>query len=305
MKIKFLITLIILSLILNVKAEDLADAVSKCESIVDRVYETPLAKKLAINKIRDIIKLNQSDFKKVQKLNTYIQNLKKKISVKNITRHQKINAIDSNLIMQWSFINKAGDVVISSKKKYQNLYPFSQEYAAVQYNELWGFINKKGKFIIPLTFQDVCKPGFTCDYAGVKKDNKWGFINKRGNFVIKAIYDKIQPFYYNIAQVKKNGRWAFINKKGVLLTEYIFDLPSYGFSENYAPVRLNQKWGFIDKTGKFLIKPKYDYAYIFSEDMAAVKVDGKWGFINKKDQMVIEPVFEDAQPFFFDLAKAS
>jgi hypothetical protein len=68
-----------------------------------------------------------------------------------------------------------------------------------------------------------------------------------------------------------------------------------------APVRINGKTGFIDKFGKFIILPRFDFAFWFTEGLAAVRVctnSGlKWGFIDKSGQFVIEPQFDDARWF--------
>ena len=69
--------------------------------------------------------------------------------------------------------------------------------------------------------------------------------------------------------------------------------------ENYLiPAKFGEKWGYIDVNGKWIINPRYDYAFLFGRyDLAVIKVEDKEGFIDKTGKIVIEPQFELVTPF--------
>ena len=63
---------------------------------------------------------------------------------------------------------------ISVKKKYNNIFDFSEGLASVELNGKWGFINKTGKEVIPLKYDDAYP--FSEGLAKVKLNGKYGLI---------------------------------------------------------------------------------------------------------------------------------
>lgn len=72
--------------------------------------------------------------------------------------------------------------------------------------------------------------------------------------------------------------------------------------ENYLiPAKLGEKWGYIDVNGKWIINPRFDFAFLFGRyDLAVIKLGDKEGFIDKTGKIVIEPQFDSVLPFYED-----
>lgn len=78
----------------------------------------------------------------------------------------------------------------------------------------------------------------------------------------------------------------------------------YAFSEGLAAVPLTHaKWGYIDKTGKFVIKPRFHFAFSFSEGRAIAAIaepsfeEPKYGVIDKQGRWIVEPQYESVEEF--------
>ena len=106
---------------------------------------------------------------------------------------------------------------------------------------------------------------------------------------------------------RENGKCGYINKEGKFVINPKFNY-AWSFSEGLARVRIGDeetgKYGYINKEGQFVIKPQFYYAGYFSEGLAEVSIDGeKYGYINKEGQFVIKPQFDYAGSFSEGLAK--
>lgn len=173
-----------------------------------------------------------------------------------------------------------------------------------------------------LEYDDVFP--FSDQYAKVLLNDKYGFINKAGNVVISLIYDDAKDFKNGVAFVKKNDRYGLIDKKGIEIypckcetkNEYLSlidnslilvcngkpmnrDGDSYDYDSYYhikdrvLRVKKGNKYGFIDDRGNEIVSPKYDYADHFSDGLAVVKKNGKYSFINKKGKEIIPFTYYD------------
>lgn len=196
---------------------------------------------------------------------------------------------------KYGLIDKSGKII--TPIIYDEISDFNEGLAAVGINDKWGFINKQGKVIIPLQF-DYCQ-NFSEAMARVNLNSKMGYIDKTGKVVIPIQYHYAADFSNGTATVELNGENSEINKIGKVVAPLKrFDKNIYEhvneFSEDLAVVKLNNKYGFIDKTGKIVIPIAlpYDMVFDFHNNIAAVCRNKKWGYINKLGKEVIPLIFD-------------
>ena len=67
----------------------------------------------------------------------------------------------------------------------------------------------------------------------------------------------------------------------------------------------NAKFGYVDENDKWVIEPKFDYAYDLRDDdePSIVVLNGKYGFINSDGSYLAQPIYDDAWSFNFGLAR--
>ena len=73
-----------------------------------------------------------------------------------------------------SYIDRAGNVVLSLKDEYEAALPFREGHAAVRKNGKWGAINRAGELVIPAEYDREVV--FTEGIAPALKDGKWYII---------------------------------------------------------------------------------------------------------------------------------
>lgn len=76
----------------------------------------------------------------------------------------------------------------------------------------YGYIDETGAWAIPPRFDRLWD--FTGELAAVMTAGKWGYINKTGKFVIAPNFDEAESFAEGLAQVVVDGRLAYINASG-------------------------------------------------------------------------------------------
>lgn len=113
---------------------------------------------------------------------------------------------------KWGYINSINEIQIPFI--YDLAFPFFNNLAFVKKKDKIYCINRKNNIKINHLSISEKFPFFSEGYAVYKQNNKYGFINKRGKVKIHAKYDKVIPFYKNLACVELNGKVGFINKKG-------------------------------------------------------------------------------------------
>ncbi|WP_102347800.1 WG repeat-containing protein [Bacillus sp. Marseille-P3661] len=73
------------------------------------------------------------------------------------------------------------------------------------------------------------------------------------------------------------------------------------------PAQINtlagEKWGYINQFGKFVITPKFDYAFDFqANELAIVEYEGLNGIIDKKGKYIVRPQYRTITPFYEERA---
>jgi hypothetical protein len=126
---------------------------------------------------------------------------------------------------------------VVSANGYDNIYAFSDGYAAVEKNARYGYINESGTLVIPMIYDSAS--GFSDGLAPVSKDGKSGYINKAGQVVI--------PLEYNNA---------------------------YGASDGLATVMKDYKWGLVNYQNEVVVSPEYDYISTYEGGVVYAIKDG-------------------------------
>ena len=217
----------------------------------------------------------------------------------------------------WGFIDRTGNEIILCK--YENVFEFQKNMAAVRYDGYWGIIDENDNTIVPFEYNggtDILDCGAI---IGTEKNN-FGplgtvyLLDKNGNIIGKVsnIFDFEDK---DLIKVTSDKRVKFVDKD----SNIVIDLKDKynkvdDFVNGFLKVQGNYHacgdlyYGFIDKTGKEITRLKYYDAHNFSEGLCAVKkVDlcklrcgfdnGAWGFINTEGKEVIKFVFDDVSDF--------
>jgi hypothetical protein len=153
----------------------------------------------------------------------------------------------------------------------------------VCWNDKWGFMNDTGKVVVPCKYERLWL--FSEEVAAVYLNGKWGYLDVNGKEITPCKYDDFNSFSEGLAAVKLHGKWGYIDKTGKAAIPFRYD-GAKSFSEGLARVELNDKWGYINKTDKAVIPLKYDEVNDFSEGLARVKLNGEWFTIDLTGQCV-------------------
>lgn len=183
----------------------------------------------------------------------------------------------------------------SNKKKG----PFSNGMRWVKKKSKYGFENEQGDLIIPYKYDSVFL--FTEDVAAVKIDSNWFYINKEGNPTesqysnlyendttrVTVYYKMARPFYFGIALVRYHGEWNDIrlNYYNDLFGDFSCDSLE-DFILGYAEIVEGNKHGIIDTTGDYLVSAIYEDVDSFSRGWVKAKLDGQWMVFNPYGECV-------------------
>lgn len=220
-------------------------------------------------------------------------------------------------------IDRSGKIVLPFT--YINLKSFHEGLAASYGTErvrgfnkfvLTGYVDKTGKMVIPQRFLDA--NSFSEGLAAVRENRagaQWSYIDKSGQQKIPEGYSRVEDFHNGQAFVERidddgSGdynnriyRKFIIDKNNQILNENAQALwdqkyDSYGMTEGLKLQKApNELLGFIDQAGKFVIEPKFEYAFQFKEGFARVQQNSKWGIINKTGKLLIKPQFDEVSDF--------
>lgn len=191
---------------------------------------------------------------------------------------------------EWYFIDGAGDRVLATKEKIEDLYSLSEGYAVAKMNGKYGYIDSAFK---QYSFEYEDATSFYNGVAAVKKDGKWGLINRDFKAITSFEYDDVVRDDANICSRKgvifmlKDKAYHMIDMDGKKITNDTFDGAQLFYSD-YAAVKKGDKWGFIDRDGKTVIDFKFEEASSFASGIAAVKQGEQWGCIDKKGKVILE-----------------
>lgn len=121
---------------------------------------------------------------------------------------------------RWGFIDTQGSLTISPQ--FISAGRFNNGLAPARRNSNeFGFIDPTGVFIIAEQFTEVRT--FSEERAAVKFDDKWTFIDKTGNTITKPQFDEVSAFEGGLARItmyslndenELEERYGYINKSG-------------------------------------------------------------------------------------------
>lgn len=197
---------------------------------------------------------------------------------------------------EWYFIDGAGDRVLATKQKLQDLYSISEGVAVAKINGKYGFVDTHFNQYA-FEYDDVTS--FYNGVAAVKKNGKWALMNNKFELISSFEYDDVIRDDANICSrkgvifLKKNGVYHMIDIQGQEITSEVFNDACMFYSE-YAAVKKGDKWGFIDRTGNAVIDFTFDEASSFASGIAAVKKGSKWGCINLSGEIILDYEYEHA-----------
>jgi hypothetical protein len=137
-----------------------------------------------------------------------------------------------NLQKKWGFRNSLGIPVVNPK--YDTVYAFSENRAAVKLNGFWGYINQSGVEVIKPQY--FFANSFSEGLAAIW-DGKAGFINKDGTRAFPFIYEHVSSFENGKAKVLKNHQWIYIDKRGNTVTAPLTPL-NHANIENFGKFKL-------------------------------------------------------------------
>lgn len=202
-----------------------------------------------------------------------------------------------------TYIDTTGKPVFD--KKYVNVNPFSNGYAAVEVEPSTGiytFIDHNGK---PLTEQTFKSPNsFSEGYAAVKEDvsggghYRYNYLDTTGKMVGEPRYLAATSFSEGYAAIQGNNKnWMVLNKRFVATANNLPYDEVGQFHEGLARVRIGDRCGFIDTLGTLVIPMRDDKCDDFSEGLCRVKRAGRFGYMDMTGKIVIPCRFTYAEAF--------
>ena len=94
----------------------------------------------------------------------------------------------------------------------------------------------------------------------------------------------------SVARISNNGYIGLIDVTGTILVKPKYD-KIYPFYNDVAVICLNNKYGIINKKGKEILSPTYDYINDFKSEFAWFydKQSKGWGLLNNKGTQIVAP----------------
>ncbi len=171
----------------------------------------------------------------------------------------------------------------------------------------WSFIDKAGKVVLKGPFLEA--NGFEKGLASVKFMNGNScWIDKLGKNVFNVSYKECRSFSEEVAIFRDTLFYGIINRNGTVLLKPTY-ISIGNFSDGLASIEFNEhQVGYIDTHGKIVIKPVFQFVSKYSQGIAYVCKDEKLILINKAGLPTCDFQFDSAPGFlgkgvgFIDLA---
>lgn len=167
---------------------------------------------------------------------------------------------------------------------------------------------------VALILMTLCVSGsnLLCDgqnFLPFEKNGRWGYIDKEGKILIEPKFEYAGEFSSGRAPVvigaDDKPKFGYIDETGELAFPILFDR-GLEFSEGFAVVSINDKYGYIDVHGKYLVEPKFSWAYSFSDGMGrfeeSTRFSRTYGFIDTTGSVAIKADLIYAHDFHEGLA---
>ncbi len=209
----------------------------------------------------------------------------------------------------WGFVDRYGEIRISTK--YANTGAFTQSALAsvVNQNEEAYFIDKSGSKVL-VSKDQYSRFGLLVNniIAAEKNDGKYTYVSNEFE-VLFGDYEYASTMNNNRAAVKKDGQWYIINEKGDTIgsqayMDIILDEKEIAFRNDRMFVSETEgRYILVDGSGTQVGTLEFEDATLFmGEQPAAVKIDGKWQFIDKDGKLVSDKSYEGAKSFMNGMA---
>jgi len=235
---------------------------------------------------------------------------------KNIGRFSGSRFVFVDVNNKKGIIAKEGSII--TKKRYDYISNFKNDFASFKRGKLFGIIDKAGKETTLLDYQNKRKfdkvlfsfdgsygkewrlgkleehnvlfefnSGLAVHFKKINDSTyKFGYINSKGKFIISPKYDFARPFINQYAVVKRRGYWGVIstNSKTVIpfLYETIQPIPGDKFI-----VSKQGQYGIVNSKHKRILRiNKPPLVYLF-DDLFAIYKNKKWGVINLKGEQIL------------------
>ena len=186
----------------------------------------------------------------------------------------------------WYHINLQGEPVYN--ERYDRVFGYYFEKAAVIKNNKWFHINTKGERIYDENY--AWCGNFQEHLCTVRDfDNKYFHIDSQGNKIYTEKYRYAGDFKDNFAVVKlENGLCKHIDKQGKDLNGKLFDDLGV-FHKNFATAKDEKGWFHIGKAGNELYKERYLMIERFYNGYALVEdFENKKLVIDEKGKIIVK-----------------
>ncbi len=209
----------------------------------------------------------------------------------------------------WGFVDRYGELRISTKYTSTGAYTQSAFASVVNQDGEAYFIDKSGSKVL-VSDEKYSSFGLLVNniIAAKRTDEKYTYVNNDFE-VLFGEYDYASTMNNDRAAVKKNGKWSIINEKGnAINSELYLDIILDGKEIAYRNDRIfvskeEGKYILVDGSGIQVGSLVFEDADPFmSEQYAAVKIDGKWKFINKDGKLISDKIYDGAKSFQNGLA---
>ena len=187
-------------------------------------------------------------------------------------------------------VDANGNFVFSLNPKLQEVYPPTEGFMKVKFDDRYGFVDFNGKLRIAYQYDQL--RGFSEGMSAVKLRNKWGFLNKIEQLVVQPYYDKTEDFQAGLAIVSKDLKFGLVNISGELMLNQDFD-SLYRMKNNRFLAFRDDKVGLIDSTGHILIYPQYDQIVDLDNGYLIVKRKGDYGLMSLEGVNTIPILYDD------------
>lgn len=209
----------------------------------------------------------------------------------------------------WGFVDRYGELRISTKYTNTGAYTQSAFASVVNQSGEAYFIDKSGSKVL-VSKDQYSRFGLLVNnvIAAKKTDGKYTYLNNEFE-VLFGDYEYASTMNNNRAAVKKDGQWYVINEKGEKVSsqtyvDIILDEKEIAFRNDRMFVSNTEgRYILVDGSGKQIGSLEFEDATLFmGEQPAAVKIGGKWQFINKEGKLVSDKSYEGAKSFLNGLA---
>lgn len=155
----------------------------------------------------------------------------------------------------------------------------SEGRVAVEQAEGWGDVYCGAQSLETYPSFDDLRP-FSDDYAAASRDGLWGYISRySASWEFPPRFTAAREFGDGLAPVQVGGGlWGYVNPFGEMVIEPRFT-QAYSFSDGLAGVRVGDLRGFITNDGAVAVQPQFEDFWRHAGGLAPVKLGGLWGVI--------------------------